>query len=72
MRKVIDMAVGMYEDACFLEAISMWDEDEKKRELADIAWNRYEGAKTLLSMIFGISEEQVDEEVEMLVTKPLE
>ena len=72
MREIIDMAVGMYEDACFLEAISTWDEDPKKRERADVAWSRYEGAKTLLSAMFHIPEEQVDEEIEMLATNPTE
>lgn len=72
MREIIDMAVGMYEDACFLEAISTWDEDPKKRERADVAWSRYEGAKTLLSVMFHIPEEQVDKEIEMLATNTTE
>lgn len=72
VKGIIDMAVGMYEDACFLEAISTWDEDPKKREKADVAWSRYEGARVLLSMMFNLTEKQVDEEIEMLMTHPIE
>ena len=72
MRKIVDMAVDMYEDACFLEAIATWDEDPKRREMADVAWSRYEGARVLLSMMFDLTEKQVDEEIEMLMTHPIE
>lgn len=69
MRKIIDMAVEMYEEACGLEAVATWDNNSDMQKRADVAWSRYEGAKTLLSMVFGITEEEVDEEIEILMTE---
>ena len=69
MRELIDIAVGMYEDACGLEAVAAWDDDAEAQKKADVAWSRYDGAKTLLSMVFNIPEEVVDEEIELLMTE---
>ena len=71
MRNLVDMAVGVYEDACGLEAVATWDNDTEAQKKADVAWSRYEGARTLLSMVFGITEEAVDEEIELLMTEKI-
>lgn len=71
MRNLVDMAVNMYEDACGLEAVATWDNDTEAQEKADVAWSRYEGARTLLSMVFGLPEEVVDEEIELLMTEKI-
>ena len=71
MRNLVEMAVGMYEDACGFEAVATWDNDSEAQKKADVAWSRYEGARTLLSMVFGITEEAVDEEIELLMTEKI-
>lgn len=67
MTNLINIALDMYEDACGLEAIATWDNDTDVQEKADVALSRYEGAKTLLSMVFGIPEYMVDEDMEQLM-----
>lgn len=67
----VNKVLGMYEDACGLEAIATWDNDTDMQERADVAWSRYEGAKTLLSMIFHIPEEVVDEDMELLMVEKI-
>ena len=67
MKNIIKMALELYEDACGLEAVATWDRDTGVQERADVAWSRYEGAKTLLSMVFQIPESMVDEDMEQLM-----
>lgn len=67
MKNIVKMALELYEDACGLEAIATWDRDTDVQERADVAWSRYEGAKTLLSMVFQIPESMVDEDMEQLM-----
>jgi len=67
MKNIIKMALELYEDACGLEAVATWDRDTDAQERADVAWSRYEGAKTLLSMVFQIPESMVDEDMEQLM-----
>jgi len=69
MVEFVKKVLAMYEDACGLEAIATWDKDTDIQKKADVAWSRYEGAKTLLSMILHIPEKTVDEEMEMLMVE---
>lgn len=69
MTRLVEIAVDMYSDACGLEAVATWDRDEDLQERADVAWSRYEGARTLLSMVFGVPESVVDEDMELLMTQ---
>ena len=64
----INETLAMYEDACGCEAVATWDNDQRMQEKAVEAWNQYEGAKTVLAIMFGITEEQVDEDMETLMT----
>ena len=64
----IKSALELYQDACGLEASASWDGGERWQEDADVAWNQYEGAKAVLALIFGITELQVDEDMEQLTS----
>lgn len=69
MVNLINEVLGMYEDACAYEAIATWDEDDSMQEKANVAWNRYEGAKKLLALVFNVTEEAVDEDMETLMVE---
>ena len=66
VKNLVNMVVDMYVDACAYEASVAWG-DESLREKADVAWSRYEGARTLLSMVFNITEDQVDDDMQVLM-----
>lgn len=67
MESAINETLAMYEDACGLEAVAAWDDDERKQEEATMAWNQYDGARSILASLFGITEGQVDDDMESLM-----
>ena len=65
--KLVEMGLALYGDACAYEAAAAFGDDPDMSERAVVAWSRYDGAKTLLSMVFKVSERQVDEDMEQLM-----
>lgn len=71
MIEFVKKGIGMYEDAIAYQAIATWDESEDAAKKADVAWSRYEGARTLLSMMFPLSDKDIDMEMELLLTEKI-
>ena len=66
LRELVKIGVDLYADACAYDAAAAFG-DERVVEISNVAWSRYEGARTLLSMVFGITEEQVEEDMGQLM-----
>lgn len=68
--ELVKIGVNLYHDACMWEAVATWepDDDEAQRR-ADVAWSRYEGARKLLSLVFGLDEGTVHDEIDYLMTE---
>ncbi len=65
--EMVRMTLAMYVDACGLEAVAAWDENEENQKRADVAWSRYEGARLLVAEMLHISEHAVDDDMEYLM-----
>lgn len=66
MIRLIELGASLFYEAAMFEACAAFSGDAELKRRAEVARSRYEGARTLLSMRFGITEEQVDDDMEQL------
>lgn len=67
MNELIQKGLSLYEDACGFEAEAAWSDDPETKKKSEVAWSRYDGIRTLLSMKFSIPEDMVDDDMETLM-----
>lgn len=67
MFDAIKTGLDAYVDFCAMDAEAAFREDEESIEKADVAWDRWRGMRTILSVLFGITERQVEDDVEQMM-----
>lgn len=52
-------AFDIYRDACMLDAIAQWDDDERAAEKADATWSEFNHAAAMTAKALGVSMRQL-------------